>query len=142
MTKACYRELHRYKYQLVEDYELDVGIPAHGLLIGAFGLQNGEGHVALDAGPLGGPEAVYVCERGRAGSDDYLAVDDDVAQDLTAPHLPDHWALTFVDNKNGISRGDRHVSRGGRPYYRCRSHVDRDVAVLECAGEEIAFCHV
>jgi len=29
MTKACYRELHRYKYQLVEDYELDVGIPDH-----------------------------------------------------------------------------------------------------------------
>ncbi len=26
MSKACYRKLHRYKYQLVEDYTLNVGI--------------------------------------------------------------------------------------------------------------------
>ena len=26
MDKACYRKLHRYKYQLVQDYEIDLGL--------------------------------------------------------------------------------------------------------------------
>ena len=49
MEKACYRKLHKYKYQLTRPYQVDVGIKGLSIDIGVLGLKE-DGMLIINKG--------------------------------------------------------------------------------------------
>lgn len=50
MPQACYRELHRYKYQLMEDYEDAIGLTGHLVHHDGYYDLNAEGRLTIYRG--------------------------------------------------------------------------------------------